>query len=629
MNEQIGTATYSPEDNKLRLYPFARLPREIYDRVKAAGFSWAPKQELFVAPMWTPEREDLLCELCGDVGDEDKSLVERAEERAERFEDYSDKREQDAELARQGVAAIADNIPFSQPILVGHHSERRARKDAERIENGMRKAVKLWETSKYWEQRAAGALRHAKYKELPAVRARRIKTIEADQRRRQRQLDEATEAHVFWLRPDLTHTEAVKYAGSMRSDFTMPKKEGDRPDFDLRPSPYDALTNAHPTLYAPRTLAEVVERAARVYPGRIEYLSRWILHYENRLTYEKAMLAEQGASDLIAPKERPKQLPLLNYRSPTKTIRASRWSRELQDFPQVEMTSEDYKRIYSEQRGTLTVDGSHRVRFAFVEFVNGKPARFANHTTGKWSAVFLTDSKAHPIPTVTAPTDAEKLSALAAARRKFPSRPTTSDRPQQPDDNAAKFDALKATLRAGVQVVSAPQLFPTPPELAKRVVDAADIRPGMRVLEPSAGTGCLLDPMFNADATGALFDPDNSRPVGLLVAVEINPSLAKRLRTTYACADVIEGDFLERNGDLGTFDRIVMNPPFENGSDIRHIQHALHMLKPGGRLVAICANGPRQQEKLQPLATSWEPLPAGTFAEQGTNVNTVLAVFEM
>jgi len=65
------------------------------------------------------------------------------------------------------VSAIADNIPFGQPILVGHHSERRARRDAEKIENGMRKAVKLWETSEYWAQRAKGAINHAKYKDLP------------------------------------------------------------------------------------------------------------------------------------------------------------------------------------------------------------------------------------------------------------------------------------------------------------------------------------------------------------------------------------------------------------------------------------------------------------------------------
>ena len=72
------TATYSPEDNKLRLYASARLDAETYARVKAAGFSWAPKQDLFVAPMWTPEREDLLEELAGEIEDEDKSLVDRA-----------------------------------------------------------------------------------------------------------------------------------------------------------------------------------------------------------------------------------------------------------------------------------------------------------------------------------------------------------------------------------------------------------------------------------------------------------------------------------------------------------------------------------------------------------------------
>ena len=34
--------------------------------------------------------------------------------------------------------------------------------------------------------------------------------------------------------------------------------------------------------------------------------------------------------------------------------------------------------------------------------------------------------------------------------------------------------------------------FETPPELAKKVVELADIRPGMSILEPSAGRGALL-----------------------------------------------------------------------------------------------------------------------------------------
>ena len=77
-------ATYSPEDNKLRFYPDGRLNPEDYARIKTAGFKWAPAQKLFVAPAWSPSREDLMIEWAGEVGDEDTSLVDRAEERAER-----------------------------------------------------------------------------------------------------------------------------------------------------------------------------------------------------------------------------------------------------------------------------------------------------------------------------------------------------------------------------------------------------------------------------------------------------------------------------------------------------------------------------------------------------------------
>jgi len=67
-----------------------------------------------------------------------------------------------------------------------------------------------------------------------------------------------------------------------------------------------------------------------------------------------------------------------------------------------------------------------------------------------------------------------------------------------------------------------------------------------------------------------------------------------------------------------------MNPPFERGADIGHIKHALGHLKPGGKLVALCADGPRQREALQPLTDTWETLPAGSFASQGTGVNVAM-----
>ena len=72
-------ATYSPEDNKLRLYASVRLDPDLYQRVKDAGFRWAPQQELFVAPKWTPAREDLCIELAGEITAEQTTLVERAE----------------------------------------------------------------------------------------------------------------------------------------------------------------------------------------------------------------------------------------------------------------------------------------------------------------------------------------------------------------------------------------------------------------------------------------------------------------------------------------------------------------------------------------------------------------------
>lgn len=142
------------------------------------------------------------------------------------------------------------------------------------------------------------------------------------------------------------------------------------------------------------------------------------------------------------------------------------------------------------------------------------------------------------------------------------------------------------------------------------------------MLEPSAGTGSLLG------AIGARWYETGGRAV----AVEINQGLCDRLRTEFPLTDVRCADFLQCNGDLGKFDRVVMNPPFENGADIKHILHARRFLKPGGRLVALCANGPRQQAALKTLAEdtggTYEPLPAGTFEAQGTSVNVALLVIE-
>jgi hypothetical protein len=277
------TATYSPEDNKLRLYATARLEPDVYARVKRNGFIWAPKQNLFVAPAWTPDREDLLLALCGDIGDEDTSLVDRAEQRADRFEEYSEKRLAEAESAKAAVDAIADHIPLGQPILVGHHSERRARKDAERIQNGMRRAVNLWKTSKYWTSRAAGALAHAKYKELPAVRFRRIKTIESDVRRQEKRIEEAQKFIGLWTRADVElNLHRAKTIANYDHVYMPPGAKG------------YADTIWHCLDKGEIQPEQARDRALEVHRRAIAWAERWLQHLNNRLAYERAMLQEQG-----------------------------------------------------------------------------------------------------------------------------------------------------------------------------------------------------------------------------------------------------------------------------------------------------------------------------------------------
>jgi hypothetical protein len=301
------TATYSPDDNKLRLYASTRLSPDDYARVKAAGFRWAPQQDLFVAPMWTPGREDLLLELAGEIGDEDTSLADRANERAERFDRYHDRRLSDAERTHASVSAIANGIPLGQPILVGHHSERRARRDVDRIRRGTVKAVQLWRTSEYWTRRAAGAVRHAKYKERPDVRARRIKTVEAAARKAGRALAESDAFAARWRRLDDPHTDGRDCDDELRrrrAEWLADHDHGYYAAQHTHSSGYVGPYSYAEALRDPSITPAMVRAVALANHARLRAdTERWLEHYANRLAYERAMLADAGGTvtDRTAP----------------------------------------------------------------------------------------------------------------------------------------------------------------------------------------------------------------------------------------------------------------------------------------------------------------------------------------
>ena len=593
-------ASYDCSDDKLRLRASSRLDAETYARVKAAGFGWAPKQDLFYA-VWTPAREDLALELAGDIEDESTSLEERAAQRAERFEEYRGKRAKDAEQARKAVSAIADNIPLGQPILCGHHSERHARKDAERIENGMRRAVQMWETSTYWKARAAASLAHASRHEVPAVRARRIKTLEADQRKARRDLAESEKRIRVWSDDTIKHKDGSPTTLAERVAFLA--RTGTGCSYDLQ----GKLERGELTPEAAQ--ASVISG----YEASAARERRWISHLENRLVYERALLAESGYTPPPKPKSKA-ELPILNYGGRV-SYRNPYSHSEVVECEATPLTKAEWAKIPADYKGTrISACGTHRVRTAMLK----------GHAYG---IVYLTDSKQHARPSVAAVAaqaeedEAAREVALThktkAMQARIEANKAREPQREQAAQEAAPFEAIKDALKGGVQVVVAPQLFPTPPALAARMVELAEIQPGMCVLEPSAGTGNIA----RAVAAG--------EPRAHLDLIEINPALCKSLEASgfsVACADFLAATSEEPvcpDSEDG-FDRVVMNPPFGQAQDVAHIKHALTFLAPGGRLVAICSNGPRQQAELRPFATTWEELPEGTFRDQGTNVRTVL-----
>lgn len=173
--------------------------------------------------------------------------------------------------------------------------------------------------------------------------------------------------------------------------------------------------------------------------------------------------------------------------------------------------------------------------------------------------------------------------------------------------------------------------FPTPPKVAKQVIETASIYARedvsgrlkdelqtLEVLEPSAGAGNLARLAASK--------------VAIVDCVEIQPHLARQLEGCELYRNVWQGDFLKRSpGRL--YDRVVMNPPFDRERDIDHVMHAMRFLKPGGCLVAIMSAGTEWREtkkarafrdRMETLDAEWRDLPAGSFSEVGTNVNTVI-----
>ena len=129
-------------------------------------------------------------------------------------------------------------------------------------------------------------------------------------------------------------------------------------------------------------------------------------------------------------------------------------------------------------------------------------------------------------------------------------------------------------------MVDMEQYYPTPPETAAKLIDMIESRyvtNGINILEPSAGTGELIEAWRKAKRRYGDYTPDFHGH-----CIEINEKRAATLKGKGY--KVVWDDFLTFN-PLMKYTLVLMNPPFREGA--RHLLKAFEVCAAGGQIACI------------------------------------------
>jgi hypothetical protein len=133
---------------------------------------------------------------------------ERALRRADRREEWAARREEKAAAASERSHEIADHIPLGQPVLAGHHSQRRHERDLRRIRSLSDRATEHTGMAQHHARRAGGIRSRQDQRASGPTTERRIAALEADLRRitrdRKGRLDSTPDGTPFMRAPDST-----------------------------------------------------------------------------------------------------------------------------------------------------------------------------------------------------------------------------------------------------------------------------------------------------------------------------------------------------------------------------------------------------------------------------------------
>lgn len=193
----------------------------------------------------------------------------------------------------------------------------------------------------------------------------------------------------------------------------------------------------------------------------------------------------------------------------------------------------------------------------------------------------------------------------------------------------AREAETKLASRSRSLKMRARQQFSTPIPLAETAAFILDPDIGERILEPTAGTGNLVDAVV--------------RLAGKVTAIELEPRRVDALRWGDQAEEVIEGDFFAHDSKQ-LYDAVMANPPWRKGDvapqatpglnqgDLADgfIYRALELLKEGGRLVAVMPEHYLENNNLIRWLKEHHTLigrlqsPEGAYVSRGTKVGSVI-----
>lgn len=203
--------------------------------------------------------------------------------------------------------------------------------------------------------------------------------------------------------------------------------------------------------------------------------------------------------------------------------------------------------------------------------------------------------------------------------------------------NDEKLKSIKADLSVGFVNLSEEKrtrerdaFFPTPVKVVDKMILTANLKPDSIMLESSAGTGRILD-----EAKKVINSVDN------FVVIEMNGERQRILRDKGYKVD-FNGTFEDSLKDSETLkkikncDKVVINPPFKNDSDVKHLLISYMFCADNADVVSILQENSLYYDRqihrvfkeflslIGKDAYEVVSLPAGSFKDELTTVDTVI-----